>query len=56
MATAVAPEPKIKYGPKVETDGVPNLYEGQTVTPFTPPRPPEGRLRSLGAGTWCPVR
>ena len=37
MATAVAPEPKIKYGPKVETEGVPNLYEGQTVTPFTPP-------------------
>src|SRR5438105_12491468 len=37
MATAVTPEPKIKYGPQVSTNGVPNLFEPQTVTPFTPP-------------------
>lgn len=36
MATAVTPEPKIKYGPKLSTD-VPNLFEPQTVKPFTPP-------------------
>ena len=39
MATAVTPEPKIKYGPQVSTNGVPNLFEPQTVTPFTPPPP-----------------
>ena len=37
MATAVTPEPKIKCGPQVSTNGVPNLFEPQTVTPFTPP-------------------
>jgi hypothetical protein len=36
MATAVTPEPKIKYGPQLNRD-VPNLFEPQTVTPFTPP-------------------
>ena len=39
MATAVTPEPKIKYGPQVSTNGVPNLFEPQTVTPFTLPPP-----------------
>ena len=45
MATAVTPEPKIKYGPQVSTNGVPNLFEPQTVTPFTPP--PSG-IENLG--------
>jgi len=39
MATAVTGEPKIKYGPQVKTEGVPNLFEPQTVTPFVPPPP-----------------
>lgn len=37
MATVVAPEPRIRYGPEVATEGVPDLYEPQTVTPFTAP-------------------
>jgi hypothetical protein len=35
MSTVVA-EPKIKYGPQLPLD-VPDLYEPQTVKPFTPP-------------------
>lgn len=37
MASAVKPEPKIKYGPQIDLEGVPNLFGPQTVTPFTPP-------------------
>ncbi|GGM54488.1 hypothetical protein GCM10012275_27000 [Longimycelium tulufanense] len=29
----------MRYGRKVETDGVPNLYAGTKVTPWTPPEP-----------------
>src|SRR5438034_1152938 len=47
MATAVTPEPKIKYGPQVSTNGVPNLFEPQTVTPFTPPPPGIDHVRSI---------
>jgi hypothetical protein len=36
MATAVKPEPKIKYGPQLDTN-VPNLFEPQTVKQYTPP-------------------
>jgi hypothetical protein len=36
MATAVKNEPRIKYGPQLDTN-VPNLFDPQTVTPYTPP-------------------
>jgi len=37
MASAVKPERRVKYGPEIDLDGVPNLFSPQTVTPFTPP-------------------
>lgn len=33
------PKAAIMYGPRVSTDGVPNLYAGTEVTPWTPPDP-----------------
>lgn len=38
MSTPTQP-PKVVYGRPVSTDGVPNLYEGATVTPWIAPDP-----------------
>jgi hypothetical protein len=37
MATTASPEPKIAYGPRVDLEGLPDLFEPQTVMPYTPP-------------------
>ncbi len=38
MATTVS-SPKLAYGPRVDLEGLPNLYAPQSVEPFTPPVP-----------------
>jgi hypothetical protein len=37
MATPATREPTIKYGPQINLEGVPNLFDPQTVVPFAPP-------------------
>ncbi|WP_461119427.1 DUF6073 family protein [Saccharothrix stipae] len=37
MMTTSAQQPTVVYGRPVTTDGVPNLYEGTNVVPWTPP-------------------
>jgi len=37
--TTTTPQPAVRFGRPVATDGVPNLYAGTTVTPWTPPEP-----------------
>ena len=38
MSTAMH-EPSVVYGPRVSVENVPNLYEGTSVTSWTPPEP-----------------
>ena len=37
MTTKASPEPRIAYGPRVDLEGLPDLFEPQTVVPYTPP-------------------
>ncbi|GGK76545.1 DUF6073 family protein [Mangrovihabitans endophyticus] len=37
--TSTPTQPSVKYGRPVTTDGVPDIYAGATVTPWTPPDP-----------------
>lgn len=49
MTTTPTTNKSVVYGRPVQTEGVPNLYQGTPVTPWTPPEP---GIDNLGLHSW----